>query len=124
LFCPSVNLTAAPRIFPASTESLDGVGGAEADADALSSAVNNWSRPQQLSSKATLFGSGGSSKTLRQVQALPVCALTASDHKDDAVAGRTRQLLVLVGAGCGGVATTAAASGAVGAWTWAVPRDA
>jgi hypothetical protein len=56
------------RVFPASAESLDGSAGtATADLDLLSSVVNNWSRPQQLSAKAVLFGSGSSSKTLRQV---------------------------------------------------------
>lgn len=56
------------RVFPASAESLDGCSGTAAnDPDALSSVVNNWSRPQQLSSKAMLFGTGSGSRTLRQV---------------------------------------------------------
>ena len=60
------------RVFPAGAESLDGVGGsAPSPADALSSVVNNWSRPQQLSGKATLFGSGSGSRTLRQVGSPP-----------------------------------------------------
>jgi hypothetical protein len=46
-------------------ESLDGVC-STTEPDALSSVVNNWSRPQQLSGRATLFGNGSGNRTLRQ----------------------------------------------------------
>jgi hypothetical protein len=59
---------------------LDGVSSASVnDAEALSGVVNNWSRPQQLSGKATLFGNGSGSKTLRQVHPPLHCRVVELD---------------------------------------------